>query len=285
MYMQEEAIFLTIEVSKLANIELNELTEAWNRCWHGYYYDMSFTTTQMKFWLDLGQVNLEHSVGLLDKGKIIGFSLLSCYEYDGWIAGTSIDPSKRGGHLFTPLMQAQLNLARNLGLQRIYLEVLKQNHARRVYQTVGFRELRQLNLYRIKKKEQHAPLFWKKMKKELLPGLFRVVRLDDYFAIRKVSGFNPAWQRKENYLMRYPNIQAFLNRQGSAGILFAGESGTLLDAWCSNAFEAGRVLAEITERCHDEITLINQPEDWLAAFLAQWKIQTEAIQYEMCAYL
>ncbi|MHB1651933.1 MAG: GNAT family N-acetyltransferase [Desulfitobacteriaceae bacterium] len=284
---------MKFEMVRMKNIDLTKMTQVWNDCWQGYYYDIRFTPAQMKFWLHLGQVSLEHSVALVENGKVVGFSLLALDGQEGWIAGTSIAPEKRRQGLFALLMQAQLDMAKEAGLRKVCLEVLKQNHARKVYRAVGFRELRQLNLYRIKipdnvQEAWRLPMesteidFWRKTEGLFFPGLFRVSKAEDYFDLRSLSPFTPAWQRRENYLRRYPYLHAFLNKQGTAGLLCTGaKDQTLLDAWCSGLGEAGPLLAEIIRQSGGEIALTNQPEDWLAAYLAACQIRPQAIQYEM----
>lgn len=130
------------------HININDMTEIWNRCWRGYYYDMTYTPEHMRGWLELSQVSLQHSMAIFVDEHIVGFVLLSIDATDGWIAGTCIDPEYRRKGLFTALMRIELDVARHAGLKRVYLEVLEQNPARKVYQSVGFAHLRQLSIYR-----------------------------------------------------------------------------------------------------------------------------------------
>lgn len=284
---------MSLQFCRLSHLGLAELTESWNRCWRGYYNDMTFTNEQMKFWLYLGRVDPELSLIWLDGDQVIGLSLLARDGEDGWLAGTGIAPERRRQGLFAPLLQAQADLVRASGLKRIYLEVLEQNHARKVYRTVGFKELRRLNLYRVHSEDLAVggsrgiqgggPGIRSRIQEVARPGVFRPSNPDDYFAIRALGPFKPAWQRRENYLRRYPVLSAFLNRQGTSGFLFTGEQrNTLLDAWCSKPGEAGYLAAIIMDRTWGEFSLTHQPEDWLAAFFTSCQIKPQAIQYEMC---
>lgn len=101
-----------IRVATLDHININELTEIWNRCWRGYFYDMSFTPEHMIGWLDLSQVSLHHSMSILVEEKIVGFALLSIEGTEGWIAGACIDPEYRRKGLFTALMRIELDVVR-----------------------------------------------------------------------------------------------------------------------------------------------------------------------------
>lgn len=257
------------------HIDINDMTEIWNRCWQGYYYDMSYTLEHMRGWLELSQVSLQHSMAIFVDEHIAGFALLSIDVTDGWIAGTCIDPAYRRKGLFTALMRIELDVARRAGLKRVYLEVLEQNHARKVYQSVGFEQIRQLSIYRVQnitdtftRPVQTCPL-------ELIP-------LEMYFDNRRAL-FNPAWQRREGYLKRHLNISAVMNSSGSAGALFAGDKiALLLDAWSTTSVGAEEVVSTINLRSGASWSLTNQPDDQVVAFLKEQGIYPTAKQYEMC---
>lgn len=267
-----------IRVAALMHINLNEMTEIWNRCWRGYYYDMSYTPEHMKVWLDLSQVSLQHSMAIFVEDQIVGFALLSLDGTDGWIAGACIDPYYRCKGLFKALMRIELDVARRVGLKRVYLEVLEQNHARKIYQSVGFARMRQLNIYRVQnrtncsnRKDETPPL-------ELIP-------IETYFDNRRTL-FNPAWQRREGYLRRHVNIYAVINSTGSAGALFTGDKIALvLDAWSTTVAGAEEVISTIILRSGASWSLTNQPEDQIVTFLKARGINPSAKQYEMCVEL
>lgn len=271
----------TIRLINLQNISLDDLTSIWNRCWRGYYFDMTYSPEHMRAWLHLSQVNLQHSKAIVVDGRIAGFALLSVFGNEGWIAGTSVDPNYRGKGLFKPLMFAQLNSAARLGLKRIYLEVLIQNHAHKVYQSVGFKRVRQLNIYRTPKSQLEFIHHQKFESPE-----FDSVSLGEYFASRRHAFFYPAWQRKEEYLKRYSNYLALLNKQRTAGVLYAGENNApCLDAW--SATEVGAeglitfVSASLFANTNLLFSLTNQPEDWIVAFLRANGVDPNEKQLEM----
>ena len=265
-----------IRVAALMDINLNQMTEIWNRCWQGYNYDMSYTPEHMRVWLDLSQVYLQHSMAIFVEDKIVGFALLSLDGNDGWIAGACIDPNYRRKGLFTALMHIELDVARLVGLKRAYLEVLEQNHARKIYQSVGFVQTRQLNIYRVQNRID-CP------KVETRP--LEIIPLEKYFDNRRAL-FNPAWQRREGYLRRHVNIFAVMNSNGSAGALFAGDKITLLlDAWSTTVTGAEDVISTIILRSGASWSLTNQPDDQIATFLKAQRIYPSAKQYEMCVDL
>lgn len=273
----------------LRDIELEELTKIWNNCWQGYYYDMTFTVEKMRGWLKLAAVELEHSLVLRREDQVIGFAFLAREGEQAWLAGTGIAPEARGEGLFRPLMQAQLDEARKLGIREVFLEVLSQNPARKVYEAVGFTKVRQLNIFRVNREQWltlNSPSGSALGLGEELQGLeeygfFRPASLAEYFARRSLSSFKPSWQRREDYLSRYPKLTAMLGRGGMAGFLFTGEENPLLlDAWCSGTKDGWQVLSAIMART-GQIALNNQPEDWLSAILRSHQVKPRDVQIEM----
>lgn len=265
-----------LEYSTLDNSSLYEITQAWNRCWQGYQFETNYSEVQMKAWLYQCQVDLGHSVALRESGVIIGFALLSVENEDGWIAGTSIDPRFRGKHLFAPLMSTQIQYAHDLGLKRLQLEVLTQNHAAKVYEAVGFKPMRELHVYRLP-----AGTFKTGLSQKVCRH-FREVPLSEYFEARTRAEFSPSWQRRENHLKRYSSLKAWLNLQGNSGMLFTGEHyTTLLDTWTISWEQVEKLISSILEITEGDFNLTNQPKDWISAYLTRLGILPSSIQYEM----
>lgn len=265
-----------VEITTLENTDLSCLTEAWNRCWQGYFYEMIFTEENLRIWLEHGQIDFKHCIALQEQDKIVGFTFLSQMNFEGWIAGTAIDPCYRGKKLFAPMIRAQIDLARSLGIRQIYLEVLSQNFALHTYQAQGFRHVRELNHYR------------------LTPGTininhvrspyadFHQVDLSTYFLSRKKAGFVPSWQRRAQYLKRYVLVSAWLNSQETAGVFYGGVEGKrILDAWAAFDDAAQELLSLFNEHQYGEFSLINQPWDPVTRNLAFAGIRPTDTIYEM----
>ncbi|MCO5386698.1 MAG: GNAT family N-acetyltransferase [Desulfosporosinus sp.] len=268
-----------VNVKTLEDFNLQDITEMWNRCWLGYYYNMAYKQEHMKAWLALSQVSLSRSVAIFVDNRVVGFTLLSIDNKEGWIAGTCIDPDYRRNGLFTVLLRSQLNMAKSIFLKRIYLEVLEQNYARKIYQSVGFVDVRQLNVYRA----QSIADFNDKV---LQIHPVALISVDEYFQNRNHAFFNPAWQRRERYLRRHGNLLAYINQTKTAGALFAEEkSGLLLDLWSSNLAGTEEVLPTILQWSGASFSLTNQPNDWISTFLRAHGINPSSKQLEMCIEL
>ena len=80
-------------------------------------------------------------------------------------------------------------------------------------------------------------------------------------------------------------LEAWLNNDGSSGALFLGPGELLLDAWVSNWQEAEKLISWILSFSKGDLNLLNQPKDYLTAYLTQQGLSPTDIQYEMIAYL
>ena len=276
MLKVEKVFMVNISFRTLENISLLDFTDIWNRCWQGYYFDMTYTPEYMKIWLYLSQISLQHSAAICVAEKIAGISLLSKVGTEGWIAGACIDPVYRQKGLFSPLISSQVNLASQIGLKKIFLEVIEENHAQKVYQSVGFSCTRRLYLYRAKK---GIDIFAKTNTEYKM----KPISEDLYFAHRRKAFFEPAWQRREDYLKRYKNSITLMNLAGTAGALMAGEDRALcLDAWSATKSGAEQLLTTLLHRSKMSFSLTNQPDDWISFGLSSRGIIPSAKQFEMC---
>ena len=268
-----------IKVNTLEHISLVDLTDIWNRCWQGYCFNMMYMPEHMRVWLHLSQVSLRHSIAIFIEDQVVGFTLLSMDGIDGWIAGACIDPDYRRKGLFTPLMRSQLKLATRIGIKRVYLEVLEQNYALKIYQSVGFTCTRRLNIYRSK---DRIDFFNSAVEEQPLKKISMAL----YFKNRSRSLFNPGWQRREGYVRRYGHSLALINSAGTAGVLYAGDKNALcLDAWSATEAGAEEVISTVLGRPCRSFSLTNQPEDWITTCLTAHGINPSAKQFEMCIVL
>ncbi|HHY27565.1 MAG TPA: GNAT family N-acetyltransferase [Desulfitobacterium dehalogenans] len=264
-----------IYYSHLGDVGLEELTLAWNRCWQGYYYEMHYSVSQMQAWLEKCRIDLSHSVALRSSHQLIGFSLLAVENHMGWIAGTCIDPEFRGQQLFHPLLENQIVRAESLQLKGIQLEVLSHNHAGKIYERVGFQKKRDLYVYRY---HDGIPLTCANLDRGCS---LRKANLSDYFQARNEAGFHPPWQRQEEYLKRYTSLRAWLNSEGTSGVLMPQESLVILDAWTMAWEQVEKLISSILNITQGEFVLTNQPKDWLTAYLSRHGVNPRDIQYEM----
>jgi hypothetical protein len=77
---------------------------------------------------------------------------------EGWVGGMGVVPDRRRSGIGERLLRELLDRARGLGLRQVTLEVLEQNDpARRLYERLGFRPRRVLEIWTIPGQEGGAP--------------------------------------------------------------------------------------------------------------------------------
>lgn len=114
-----------------------------------YYVPMRLTAEQMGAMDRLYDIDLQRSVVAQSGAGVVGMALLAVRGDQGWITGVGVLPAFRrrglGGALITRLIAA----AAQIGLRQIMLEVIVENEpARRLYTAVGFKETRELLIWR-----------------------------------------------------------------------------------------------------------------------------------------
>lgn len=133
-----------ITYQRLSQLSLDELVKLWNRGFEGYFVSVRMTLNQ---WLirtaDEG-ISLEDSLAMYVDGQPIGFVVNGYRTIDGkktaWNGGTGIVPEFRGRGYGKLLLERNLRLYSELGVETALLEALNQNEkAIRLYASVGYR--------------------------------------------------------------------------------------------------------------------------------------------------
>lgn len=210
-------------------------------CYRGYYVPMTLAAPDFEHMARLCDYDLERSrVALLD-GVPAGLAVLAARGTRGWIGGMGVVPEARGRGLGTALMRAVLAAGRDLGLRSVDLEVLVQNApAIRIYEELGFRRTRGLEVWSLEPGEVPAP------------GV-EVAAVDPRRCLAEFDSLHPArspWQRD----------RATLERAIGSMFAFGRPAGGRLAGWVLYRPASGRVnladlvaLPEDAPRCLDAL--------------------------------
>jgi ribosomal protein S18 acetylase RimI-like enzyme len=123
-----------------------QLLEAWNLAYSGYFVPIQFTPAQLADHLRCGEIDLARSLVATEGRALVGLSLLGVRGSRGWIGGFGIAPEFRGRGLSHRLFDEQMRRTRYGGPAQLQLEVFVQNWARKVYERAGFRVTRRLSI-------------------------------------------------------------------------------------------------------------------------------------------
>lgn len=132
----------------LAGFDDAALADLFTRVYEGYAMPVHADAALMRFMRVAFGWDLAASRVRRDGGAPVAMALLAHRGDAGWIGGMGVVASHRGRALGEAIMRDVLDSARALGLARVGLEVLVQNtHAIRVYERLGFRTTRELEVW------------------------------------------------------------------------------------------------------------------------------------------
>jgi ribosomal protein S18 acetylase RimI-like enzyme len=128
-----------------------QLYETFTEAFSDYVYPFALTETQFRNHIALNAVDLDQTVGCIDEGKLVGFSLNGFGLWDGketvYDAGTGVIPAVRRQGISDAMFEMMIPEFRGKGIEQCLLEVIKGNDgAIDLYKKLGFDTTRELAL-------------------------------------------------------------------------------------------------------------------------------------------
>lgn len=142
-----------MEIRNLAATTPEQLVEAILAAFEGYFVpmpaDVNYWVTRFKG----ARVNFELSFGVFDNDQLVAFIIHGIDFHNGiktaFNTGTGVIPAYRNRQLVSRLYDFALPLLRENGVGKCMLEVITANEkAIRVYEQIGFRNVRKLHCFR-----------------------------------------------------------------------------------------------------------------------------------------
>jgi len=128
-----------------------QLYEAFIEAYSDYVISFALTEEQFLNHINLNAVDLSQTVGCVENGKLIGFSLNGFGDWDGektvYDAGTGVLPSHRRRGVSNEMFDFMLPVFKENGTNQVLLEVVTQNSgALNLYKKLNFQPVRELAL-------------------------------------------------------------------------------------------------------------------------------------------
>jgi len=128
-----------------------QLFETFTEAFSDYVYPFALTETQFRNHIALNAVDLDLTVGCIQDGRLVGFSLNGFGPWDGkktvYDAGTGVIPSMRRLGISDGMFEMMIPEFRKRGVEQCLLEVIKGNDgAIALYKKLGFHTTRELAL-------------------------------------------------------------------------------------------------------------------------------------------
>lgn len=242
------------------HVSLNELAEAFNVAFAGYFYPQQKTATSLAQRVRHEQLALQHSLLAYEDENFVGLALLGLRGSDGWCGGFGIVPERRGQGLASELMREFMARARGCGVKKFSLEVLARNTpARRLYERAGMQTTRDLVIL-----ERAGEITLRKNLKELKEAQPKLL-LGHFERLHKEP---PAWQRDLAALLVTDNMRGLYLGDGDAPDAYAlfieRPNGIIhvIDLAAMDTEHANALSAGITQ-LPGKLKVINEPEDSL----------------------
>lgn len=135
-------------VESVEALDDDALAQLFTLVYTGYHVPMHVDAATMRYMLVASDLDRGASRLVSEGGEAVAIAMLGIRGGDGYIGGMGVAPSHRGHGLGEHVMRAVLESARARGLRRVMLEVLEPNlHAIRLYERLGFRRLRDLEVW------------------------------------------------------------------------------------------------------------------------------------------
>lgn len=254
-----------------------ERAELFNAAYADYHVPFQLDEERLLFIEQAYGNDLDASlVAVGDDGARIGFANLARDGADGWIGGVGVVPAHRGRGVGEELMRRVHEVARELGLERVWLEVIVENEpALRLYEKLGYERIRELEVWSVAEIVAQSNY--------LLPARAGVAEANGW--VREHRRGREPWQRSDATLARLeelePPPEAIAVYGGAAIVrLTEGHASVVQIAAASDG-----VYKELFERAAKpggSLSLMNLPAgDPAGAVLARLGGRVDVRQHEM----
>ncbi|NOU87485.1 GNAT family N-acetyltransferase [Paenibacillus sp. LMG 31460] len=128
---------------KMSELSAGDMVSLWNKGFEGYFLNSTLSLDKFLARTVSEGLSLEHSLVVYENSDPFGFVMNGFRVIEGrkvaWNGGTGISPDHRGKGIGKILMERNLQLYREQGVDIAFLEALIQNKAAiKLYQSVGY---------------------------------------------------------------------------------------------------------------------------------------------------
>jgi GNAT superfamily N-acetyltransferase len=232
---------VTLELRPATSLEPAELAALFTAAYEGYVLPMHIGEEQLRFMVDAFDIWLDASrIAALD-GRDVGLGNLAIRDDEAWVGGV---PAARRQGIGEALMHALHDQARELGVRRVWLEVIEQNEsAYRLYEKLGYAVTRHVAVWSLPQDPAAGGVAT-----DVDAGIARA-------RIRQLRREREPWQRADATLDHFDDLRALWTDGSAAVFRMAGENVSLLQVAGDAADELLRAL-----RSEGPVHVLNFPD-------------------------
>jgi ribosomal protein S18 acetylase RimI-like enzyme len=275
-----------MEIKTLEGISEKEIVNVFNDSFSDYFISFKLTEEQLTSKMLADKTDLNLSVGVFEKGKLIafilhGFDIINNKKilYNG---GTGVIPQKRGFGLTNQMYQFIMPLLVERGINKIVLEVIIKNiQAIKSYEKSGFKAKRKLLCFK---------------------GEIKLSNINDNLVIKELENYNwklmesfwdtsPTWQNSKNVVntLKINNVSlgAYIENQLVGYVIYNPTNKRVQQIAVSKDFRKKRIAStlifELKEKFGNTLSIINAPkrEKVIKEFFNKIGLENNLEQLEM----
>jgi GNAT superfamily N-acetyltransferase len=138
---------MTVEFRRSSEFSLAELATVFTASYQGYFIPFVVDETQLKYLVDVFDLDLSRSLVAVDRERPVGLANLGRRGERTWLGGVGVVPERRGSGVGESLTRLLLDQARDAGAREMVLEVIVENTpAIALYEKLGFARTRELEV-------------------------------------------------------------------------------------------------------------------------------------------
>jgi ribosomal protein S18 acetylase RimI-like enzyme len=206
----------------------SRLYDAFIEAFSDYVFPFALTETQFRNHIVFNGVDLSRTIGCIDNGRLVGFSLNGFGNWNGvptaYDAGTGVVPAYRRRGISEAMFEKMLPVFKADGIKQFLLEVVTSNEpAFRLYEKLGFKTVRTLALLQCDTSvTANQPSGDIEIREIVEP---------DWQLLAKLWDGQPSWQNSIDAVIRSRPVKRILgafNGDGCVGyIVFSSFSGRI----------------------------------------------------------
>ena len=116
-----------MEIKFLKNEPIDKIATVFNKAFSDYLVKVEVTPQSLAVKMLQESIDLNWSTGVYISGELVGFILNGYRDDILYNAGTGVIPEQRGQHFTQKMYEYLLPIAKENGINKLVLEVIKQN--------------------------------------------------------------------------------------------------------------------------------------------------------------
>lgn len=275
-----------MKIKTLKGTGVNKILKVFNESFSDYFISFQLTEEQLTSKMLADKVNLNLSVGVFEKGKLIAFILHGVAIMDSqklvYNGGTGVIREKRGIGLTKKMYAFILPILTEEGFDKIILEVITENfQAIKSYKKSGFKTKRTLVCYKgtVTITDSNQTI--------------KVSRLKtyDWNLMKSFWEVHPTWQNSSQVLNESKNndvaLGAYIDKQLVGYVIYSPMNKRIRQIAVSNNFRkekmASTLILKLKEAYDNEFSIINvgKHSKSLNTFFNKIGLERTLEQYEM----